>query len=97
MEMFYFGIFAGMILTIILLMLFGIKGGKLTDDGDNDNVSDVRDGDRSGSDDERDNKPPHRSKETVIFYLGEMGDILGLCRTEKETLEDAIYYLEEGE
>ena len=108
MELFSFGMLAGAVLALIFISIVRVKNDKDIDqgssDGDNcgDSDSDVI------HDDNRDMgihwyKFPEGSSERqneleiLINKLNVMQMILGICRTEREALQDAILYIEEKE
>ena len=108
MNLFAFGMLAGVIVAIIFMSVVKIKDDRTVDQGqlNNDSSMDVH---NSGTGGESRNVGihwytyPEKSEarqvelETLIDGLRSMQTILGLSRRENEMLEDAALYIEENE
>ena len=109
MELFCFGMLAGMVAALIFIGILRIKDDRAVDQGqlNNDNSVDVHNSGTSGESRDLDihhwYKHPKRSKtydEEILNLLNGllvMRQVLGLSRREKEMLDDTILYIEENE
>ena len=108
MNLFVFGMLAGVIVAIIFMGVVKIKDDRTVDQGQLNNDSSMDDSD-SGIDSESRNVGIHWytypeksvsrqvALETLVDGLWAMQTILGLSRRENEMLEDAALYIEEHE